>query len=158
MKKSLVAAAFSALLAGPVAAQAYVGVGVGESNTDSSNASWKVYGGYQFDPVWGVELAYNNLDRNGGADIENLTLAGTGTLALDPNWSLLGKVGVAVNHVNDSGFGSHSDLMLGAGIAYSISKNLGLRLEYEDFGKLGANNNSGNSNAHNLALSLKYGF
>jgi OOP family OmpA-OmpF porin len=158
MKKLLIAAAFSALLAGPVAAQVYVGAGGGESNTDNNKTSWKVYGGYQIDPIWGVELAYNNLNRNGGADLENVTLAGTGTLVLDPNWALLGKVGVAVNHSKDTGFSNHSDLLLGAGIAYNMSKNWGLRLEYEDFGKLATNNNAANSNGHNLALSLKYGF
>ena len=157
MKKLLAAAAFSALIVGPVAAQGYVGVGVGEAKTDNNNTSFKVYGGYQIDPIWGVELAYNNLDHRSGTDTENLTLAGTGTLALNPTWSLLGKVGIAANRSDGSDFGNHSDLMLGAGVAYSLNKNVSLRLEYEDFGKLG-NNNAGNSSAHNVALSLKYGF
>jgi OmpA-OmpF porin, OOP family len=158
MKKLIAAAALSALVAGPVAAQAYVGVGVGESKTENNNTSWKVYGGYQIDPIWGVELAYNNLDHRSGTDTDNLTLAGTGTLALNQNWSLIGKAGVAANRSSGSDFGNHSDLMLGAGVAYNLSKNVGLRLEYEDFGKLGANNNTGNFKAHNVALSLKYGF
>ena len=39
-------------------------------------------------------------------------LAGTGTWVLNPNWSLLGKVGVAVNHSKGSGFSNETDLML----------------------------------------------
>ena len=52
MKKLMMAAAISALLAaGPAAAQAYVGAGIGAARTDSNETSLRIYGGFQFTPT-----------------------------------------------------------------------------------------------------------
>lgn len=158
MKKlSMAAALAAALLAGPAAAQAYLGGGIGTARTDGSQASWKLYGGYQFNPTWGLEAGYTDLGHHRGADTESLSLAGTGTRALGDRWSLFGKLGAASNRTDLPGASSHTDLLLGVGVGYSMSKNLGLRLEYEDYGK--PSNGAGNdSRSNNLGLGLKYGF
>lgn len=159
MKKLLTAAALSAaLIAGPASAEAYLGGGIGASKTDTRETSWKVYGGYQFSPIWGAELGYTDLRRYRGANIEAWSLAGTGTLALGQNWSLLGKVGAVSNRAHFSGASNRTDLLLGVGVGYAMSKNLGVRLEYEDYGKLSDNGNGNNSRGNNLGLSLKYAF
>ena len=44
------------------------------------------------------------------------------------------------------------------GVGYSMTKNLGLRLEYEDFGKLSNVSSGNNSRGTNLGLGLKYAF
>ena len=81
----LLAAALGALAATPVSAQFYAGAGVGRSNAsglnasgaattttnysasiDSSSNSWKLYGGYQFTPMWGVEVQYTDLGKRNG--------------------------------------------------------------------------------------------
>jgi len=159
MKRLLMAAAFSAaLVAGPASAQAYLGGGIGSSRTDTSETSWKLYGGYQFNPTWGLELGYTDLGRYRGSDVESWSLAGMGTLPLGERWSLLGKVGAASNRTHFAGTANHTDLLLGLGVGYSMSKNLGLRLEYEDFGKLSNASAGNNSRGSNLGLSLKYAF
>lgn len=159
MKNLLMAAAFStALIAGSASAEAYLGGGIGASKTNTHETSWKVYGGYQFNPIWGAELAYTDLGRYRGSDIDSVTLAGTGTLALGQGWSLLGKVGAASNHARFSGASRRTDLLLGVGVGYRFTKNLGVRLEYEDFGKLSDTNSGDNSRGSNLGLSLKYAF
>jgi OOP family OmpA-OmpF porin len=159
MKKLLMAAAFSAaLLAGPASAQMYLGAGVGAAKTDTHENSWKLYGGYQFNPTWGLELGYNDLGRYRGSNIESWSLAGTGTLPLGERWSLLGKLGAAANHPRFSGASNHTDLLVGVGVGYSLTKNLGLRLEYEDFGKLSNAGTGNNSRGSNLGLSVKYAF
>lgn len=110
MNKLLIAAAFSGiLLAGPAAAQGYIGGGVGASNTDNTETSWKLYGGYQFNPTWGVEVAYTDLGRYKNGDIESWSLAGTGTMPLDAKWSLFGKLGAASNRPSFNGGSRHSD-------------------------------------------------
>jgi OmpA-OmpF porin, OOP family len=159
MKKLLMAAAISAaLVAGSASAQTYLGAGVGASKTDSSETSWKLYGGFQFNPTWGLELGYTDLGHYRGSNIESWSLAGTGTLPLGAGWSLIGKLGAAANRPRFGGGSNHTDLLAGVGVGYSMTKNLGLRLEYEDFGKLSNVNNGNNSRGTNLGLSLTYAF
>lgn len=157
MKKILIAAMVSAAFAAfPASAQLYLGAGAGEAKTDTRETSWKLYGGYQFTPTWGLELGYNDLGKYRGADIESWSLAGTGTIPLNERWSLFGKLGATENRPDAAGMGNHTAVLLGVGVGYSLSRNVGVRLEYEDFGKLSDAN--GSSRGRNLGLSLKYGF
>lgn len=159
MKKLLMAAAVAAaLVAGQASAQMYLGAGAGSSKTDNREDSWKLYGGYQFNPTWGAELGYNDLGRYRGADVESWTLAGTGTMPLNERWSLLGKLGVAMNRPQSAGLSDRTDLLMGLGVGYTLSRNVGLRLEYEDFGKLAKNGIGSDSRGNNVSLSLKYMF
>jgi len=159
MKKLLMAGALSiAFIAGPASAEMYVGVGAGATKTDNNENSWKLYTGIQFTPTWGLELGYTGLGSYRGADIESWTLAGTGTMPMGDGWSLLGKLGAASNRPDFSGASNHTDWLVGIGVGYSMTKNLGLRLEYEDFGKLSDVSTGDNSRGRNLGLSLKYAF
>src|ERR1035437_1007339 len=159
MKKLLMAAAISAVfLAGSASAQTYLGAGAGASRTDSSETSWKLYGGFQFNPTWGVELGYTDLGHYRNSNIESWSLAGTGTMPLNADWSLLGKLGGDSNRPRFAGGSNHSNLLVGLGVGYSLTKNVGLRLEYEDFGKLSKVSNGNDSRGSNLGLSLKYAF
>ena len=159
MKKVFIATAILAACASaPTAAQMYVGAGVGASRTDTDETSYKLYGGYQFNPTWGAELAYNDLGRYRNANIESWTLAGVGTLPLGAQWSLLGKLGLAANRTRFAGTTNYKDLLVGVGVGYSFSKQFGLRLEYEDFGKLSNQGGGNNSRGSNLSLSARYAF
>jgi len=159
MKKILMAAAVAAaLVAGQASAQMYLGAGAGSSKTDNREDSWKLYGGYQFNPTWGAELGYNDLGQYRGADVESWTLAGTGTMPLNERWSLLGKLGVAMNRPQSAGLSDRTDLLMGLGVGYTLSRNVGLRLEYEDFGKMAKNGIGSDSRGNNVSLSLKYMF
>jgi len=159
MKKLLMAGAVAgAILAGPAGAQMYVGLGAGASRTDTNETSYKLYGGYQFTPNWGAELAYNDLGRYRNANIESWTLAGTGTIPLGMQWSVFGKLGVAANRSRFAGTTNYRDVLVGVGVNYILSKNVGLRLEYEDFGKLSNQGAGGNSRGNNLGLSVNYRF
>jgi OOP family OmpA-OmpF porin len=159
MKKLLIAAACSAaLIAGPAAAEMYLGAGVGAAKTDSHENSWKVFAGYQFNPSWAGELAYTDLRHYRGADIESWSLAAVGTQPLNENWDLLGKLGVASNRPHFPGARKHNDALLGVGLGYKLSKTMGLRLEYEDYGKLSDAGAGKDSRGSNLVLSLKSSF
>jgi OmpA-OmpF porin, OOP family len=157
MKKLFMAAAISAaFIASPAAAQMYLGAGVGDAKTDDHNTSWKLYGGYQFNPTWGLELGYTDLQQYRGADIESWSASGTGTIPLNERWSLLGKAGVAENRPKALGAGNNTTLLLGVGVGYSLNKNIGLRLEYENIGKLSENAPGGDTTGKIWNLSLKY--
>jgi len=168
MNKFLMASAIAAaLVAGQASAQMmsspkmsspqmYVGAGVGSVKNDNREDSWKLYAGYQFDRTWGMEVAYNDLGQYRGADIESWSLAGTGTIPLNESWALMAKLGATSNRSDFAGGGNHTALLAGVGVSYSFTKNVGVRLEYEDFGKLADTGND--SRGKNVALSLKYGF
>ena len=161
MKHIVIATAVIAALAGamataPASAQAYLGAGAGASKTDRNETSWKLYGGYQFNPTWGAEVAYTDLGRYRGSDIQSWSLAGTGTMPIADRWSLIGKLGATSNRPKFSGGSNHSDVLLGIGVDYSFSKQVSVRLEYEDFGKLSKSTVGGDSNGSNLGLSVKY--
>src|SRR5438552_14704809 len=107
MKKILSALALSAAFAAtPASAQVshvYIGAGVGTANTDSSEFSWKILGGYQHDRHWGIEAAYTDLGRYRDSSADSLSLALTGTLPLDRRWALMAKAGVASNRTRVAG-------------------------------------------------------
>jgi OOP family OmpA-OmpF porin len=159
MKRLLIAAALSAaLMADSASGQTYLGIGVGASRTDANNTSWNLYGGYQLNQTWGLELGYADLGHYRGSDIQSWSLAGTTTLPLGETWSLLGKLGAASNRMHFADSSNRTDLLLGVGVGFTMNKNLGLRLEYDDFGKLSNTGAGENSRGRNLGLSLKYAY
>ena len=70
--------------------------------------------------------------------------------------SLLGKAGVAENRPKALGAGNNTALLLGVGVGYSLNKNIGLRLEYENIGKLSENAPGGDTTGKIWSLGLKY--
>lgn len=157
MKKLLIAAAVSGLLAGgPAAAQMYLGAGVGAAKTDSNETSTKIYGGFNFNPTWGMEVALTDLNRFRGADIESWSIAGTARMPIADRLSLMGKLGATSNRPKFAGGSNHSDLLLGIGVNYALTPKIGLRLEYEDFGKLSGTGSD--TSGTNLGLSVNYTF
>jgi opacity protein-like surface antigen len=151
-------AACATLMAGPALADSYIGGGFGESKTDQSQSSWQLYGGLQFNPTWGLELGYTDLGRDRTAGVKSWSLAGTGTVPLSAAWSLFAKLGYASNRSRLSSSGDHSDTLVGVGIGYTVSKNVGVRLAYEDFGRLPTDNLGNHSRGQNWGLSAKYMF
>src|SRR5712691_280449 len=137
MKKILVTMALgAAFAAAPASAQVYVGAGLGIAHTDSSETSWKILGGYQHDRHWGIEAAYTDLGSYRGSSADSLSLAFTGTLPLDRRWALIAKAGVASNRTRAAGSSDRADALVGIGVAYAVNRRFGLRLEYEQYGKV----------------------
>lgn len=159
MNKTLMAIACSAaLMATSASAQPYVGIGVGTAKTDDRNTSYKIFAGIQSTQYFGVELAYSDFGDYRGSSADAWSLAATGTLPLDSNWDLFGKLGITENHTNFSGSGRRSDLLAGVGIGYNISSNIGVRLEYEDFGTLPNSIGGSGAKISNWGLNMRYTF
>lgn len=164
MKKNILIALLGAALAIPFSAQAaggYVGVNFGQSRHDFDDAglralsrdekdnAWKIYGGFEFNKTWGVEVGYADFGnlRNTytvgtlNAKSRGVYTAGTVTLPLGEHFSLFGKLGVTANHSSASGpagsvSGNQGSLMGGVGAAFNITKNIAVAVEYENFGKV----------------------
>jgi len=156
MKKILLAAAFSAaLVAAPASAQWYAGAGLGSVKTDSREVSVKALVGYQVDRNLGIEMAVTDFRHYRNSDAKAVSLAVVGTLPLDGPWAVLGKFGVSSNRTGFAGTDDRRQALVGIAVGYTINKNLGLRLEYETYGKIA---DGYSDKADNLALIGKYSF
>jgi len=179
--KALIAAALLAGVAGTSnAAEAgwYIGAGVGAAQTtidiqrdtnykeDKNATNYKVFGGYQFNKNWALELQYADLGTykrtNGGSSFELKTnvvsLSGVGMLPLADHFSLLGKIGVAAQNgkttsrgIYTGTDGTNTALLLGAGAEYNFTKSVAVRAEYERIGSSNLKNNL-------LTVGLRYSF
>jgi OmpA-OmpF porin, OOP family len=162
-KKALVAALIgvSAAVAAPAAfAQArgaaadagwYAGGSLGQSTADckvsggscdDKDTAWKIFGGYQINRNFGVELGYADLGKitvsAGGSSLSVETtswdLVGVGSFPMANQFSIYGKLGfnrteTKAGSAKDNG----TDLTFGAGVRYDFSRNLGVRGEWQRY-------------------------
>jgi OOP family OmpA-OmpF porin len=186
MKKNILFALIAALAA-PLAAHAegnyYVGGNVGraEQKVDLDGLSikehktaYKVYGGYNYSQNFGAEIGFADLrevEKTGnGARIaskpQSLYVAAVGTLPLNEQFALIGKLGVAYNHVkvsasapgySDSASDNRTSPYISAGAAYVLNKNVSFVAEYEYFGKI-AKDGDASIKANLVSVGVRYAF
>ncbi|WP_296236912.1 porin family protein [Psychrobacter sp. UBA5136] len=131
--------------------QPYVGVKVGQFDLDVNGAddptAYGVYGGYNFDPNFGIEAEYVGSDDadyyNGDIDAKTYGAYGTYRYAF-PNTGLYakGKLGVARTEVEASnttlnafnGTDKDTSLAGGVGLGYSVNPNFSVEAEYDKLG------------------------
>ena len=144
MNKIAIAALLSAFVAAPaIAADTYVGVNVGKNQMNysgvNSSTAIGVLGGYSFNQNVAAEVAYINLgsvDTNYPSTITGrvFSIAAVGSLPLNKEFSLLGKLGVASSTIEELGYSqSKTDLTYGIGAQYNVSRTVGVRLGYDSF-------------------------
>ena len=163
LQKTLLALATGSLLA--VSAQAavgygngytgqpYAGVKVGQFDLDVDGAddptAYGVYGGYNFDPNFGIEAEYVGSDDadyyNGDIDAKSYGAYGTYRYQF-PNTGFYakGKLGVAKTKVEGNYLSSNSSrntysdsdtsLAGGVGLGYSVNPNFSVEAEYDKLG------------------------
>jgi OOP family OmpA-OmpF porin len=161
--KKLIVAALAVSCAVPALAQDfYAGASVGRAkqkldvegtSISDKGTGFKVFGGYQFNPMFGAEIGYAQFGTasvSGGgatASAKPKTFYGavTGTIPLDNQFALIGKLGAANTRttVNASFMGekwsekqSDTSLLVGVGASYALNDKVSLVAEYENFGKV----------------------
>ena len=128
------------------------------SGCDNTDMGWKVYGGYQFTPHWGVELGYFDFGKatasatvlgvpvTAQGEATGWQLAATGTLPITPQFDLFAKLGIhntdldvraSALGVNVSAGGNSTDLAWGLGAKWNFTRNVSMRIEYERFNDVG---------------------
>ncbi len=163
MKKLIFAAIASVTMMGAAQAEGgYVGAGITSTKQAAGDgdykASGKIFGGVELDKVWGVEAGYTDfrstdytvgsgaLAQRWNTKGHALYVAGKGNMALNEQFSLFGKLGVASVKTEAKLYGSGvpvisstSDTETGAyaalGVQYNLSKQVALTAEYERYGK-----------------------
>ena len=155
----------------------YARVEVGRANFDLSNGlpgqtlsqrgnAVKVFGGYHFNPNYGVEAGYaalGSLTTSAMQDGKASSVFGaaTGRLPLGDSFALHGRLGASHGKVSgtDSApnsstvFGSKNSVLLGVGAEYRPKPNIALTLKYDSFGKL-----SNNVDASSVVFGLHFTF
>jgi OmpA-OmpF porin, OOP family len=161
-KSALAVIAFVAALASaPAAAQigmssAYVGGSLGQSDAkdacegvpgcDEKDTAWKIFGGFQLTPMFAVELGYTDLGEVSApgvsAEATAWDLSVLASFPIGESFSLYGRLGgyraetegrVGALTVDDSNTG----LTFGVGAAFALSRNLGLRAEWQRYADVG---------------------
>ena len=164
---------------------AVAGATASSLSKDESDTGFKLFGGYQFNQNIGVELGYVDLGRFNATRTVTAPAAGTvatnirtsggfldlvGTLPLQNNFSLLGKVGAIYSEtkaslattgavalvagVNRNPKENETNFKLGLGAQYDFTKTVGLRAEWERFFKLGKTNTTGEGDVDLYSLNL----
>jgi len=138
------------LLAGALgAAQAegfYIGGNIGQPNYranitgvidgGSGDAGYELYGGYQFNPYFGLEGGYYDLgkvsDASGHANGRGFHFDAVGTFPLTSGWALYGLAGYSQAEFETStGDDSSPGFKVGAGVQYDFTKQMAMRLQYQ---------------------------
>ncbi len=159
MNKVLMAIAISAtLVAIPASASPYIGAGLGSARTDGNHTGSKVFAGYQFNENVGAQVAYNDFGNYRGSTATAWSAAVVGTMPIDAFWDVSAKVGATENRTTLAGSGRKSELLWGIGAGYNFNRNVALRFEYEDFGKMPTDAAGNRWNATNWAMNVKYSF
>ena len=146
--KSLALAAGIAL-ALPAAAQSareddtphpYVGGSV--LRNDNSELGWSLFGGYQANRWLGAEFGYNDLGTLtiGGvtADASAWEAVGIGRVPLFDRFAAYGKLGGYMGRAHGGGINENTtDFTYGLGLEYGVTRNLGVRGEWQRYANLG---------------------
>jgi len=146
------------------------------ANCDDTDTAFRVFGGYDFNRHFGVELGYADLGKltvssgpvSGDLKATVWDLLAVGKLPIADKFSLYGKLGMyrAETKVSGSvaGFGSGSqkdnntDLTYAIGGGYDFNKNLGVRLEWQRYSKVGSDNTGGDGDIDVYGIGVVYRF
>lgn len=154
--------------------------GVSCKKTDTA---FRLAGGYQFTPRWGAEISYADLGKvrasglvlgvpvTAEAKSNSVQLAATGTFPISGGFSIIGKLGIARTEVKESATAALGGLVAsatakatstkaayGIGAQYDFTKNVSVRAQYEDLGKVGDANTTGTSKVTLVSAGLVFKF
>jgi OOP family OmpA-OmpF porin len=124
-------------------------------SVDGKATAFKLFSGYRFTPHFGIEGAYVDLGKatysgqflgdpvtGGKVEVTGFNMAALASYPATPEISVFGKLGLFIWEwrASDTTAGAPfstadrgTDVSFGAGVGYSLSRNLGVRAEWERF-------------------------
>ena len=117
----------------------------GAANCDDKDTAWRVFGGYQFNRNFAVELGYHDLGKASiparKIDSTAWEAVGVGSIPLGPV-SLYGKLGAFRGKAECSGCApdieeTRGGVTFGAGVEYDFTRQFGMRGEWQRYNNLG---------------------
>jgi OOP family OmpA-OmpF porin len=172
MKRTIALVCTTLLAAGAAQAQFSVGGSLGSSHykgdnvgglsTDRSDIGGKIFGGYQFNPYFGLEAGYADLGRFdsavGNVEGDGAYVDAVGTWPLGSSLSLLGRVGAFNGKLDNSLLGSEraTNVKYGAGLQYDLSKSTALRGEWERYRFDAPGGSSANTDMYSIGVNYRF--
>lgn len=157
------------------------------TNCDDKDTAWRIFGGYQFNRNFALELAYNDVGRAKGTvsfasgtsnftgdvkiDVTAFELSGVASLPFANRFAGFGRLGLYYGEVHSRGsftdqfgqraVGSLSDtnvgLTFGLGASYDLTEKVTFRVEWQRFNDVGTND-IGKSDVDVLSVAGLYRF
>jgi OOP family OmpA-OmpF porin len=138
---------------------------------DEKDAAWKIFGGYQFNDIFAAEAGYTKLGEvhmrgtflgvPGTAKVEasGFEMVGVARMPIAVQFAAYGKAGFLRWDVDRSGAGSSigetgTNITLGLGFQYNVTKRLAARAEWQRYSDVGNDNTTGNSDVDVLSIGL----
>lgn len=157
-------------IAGAQAEGLYVGGALGTPDYHStingisgngSGVGGKVFGGYQFNPYFGLEGGFYDLGHidndSGKVTTRGAYFDAVGTLPLASGWSLLGSAGVTQARLRTTyGNDTSPGLKLGVGVQYDLTRQVALRAGYDRYRYSNAFDDK--ANVGEATFGVKFGF
>lgn len=158
----------------------------GTIHVSDSDTGYRFTGGYQFNEYWGAEASYVDFGQaetnitvttptpgavSGKRQDHGFVFAGTGTYPFNSDWSVFGRLGTIMGHVQNkvSGSGSLSTanvdesstdwkVTYGIGVDWNFHPNWTLRAGWDQFSSLGNQNKTGENDVNFASVGIVYRF
>jgi len=157
-------------------------------SANETDTGFKLFGGYRFHPNFAVEGGYAELGKFSASGTvttfnfvpivplptkvtievgQGLHLAVVGNVPLANQFSVFGRLGaydmrtemkVTVSGISSSESARNTGFLLGAGVGYDFTRNVGMRVEWEQFNKVGDKDKTGQGDVGLLSVGLVYRF
>jgi OOP family OmpA-OmpF porin len=173
MKKAVTGPESGWLVGGSVG-QSKIKVDCSGFSCDDTDTAFRVFGGYNFNKHFGVELGYADLGKvtlSGGgltASVEAKAwdLMAVGTLPIGDKFGVYGKLGMyrAESDLSSntpligSASDTNTDITYAIGAQYNFTKNLGIRAEWQQYKKVGSDNTGGDGDVDVMSIGVVYYF
>ncbi|MGH8669669.1 MAG: porin family protein [Burkholderiales bacterium] len=149
---AMLGAAAMAVSAGAMAQQAdtglYLGASIGQADLEiDKDTAWKIFGGYQLNRTFAVELGYTNLGEASEtvlgvpatAEATAWEVIGVAKFPVANQFSVYGLAGIAMVEAEGRAGGitvsdDSTELTFGVGAQYDVSRNLGVRAQWQRYG------------------------
>ena len=190
MKKITIVALLSVFVSMPALAdntgKAYIAADLGKASysnvtvgagTYPNPGMLRIAGGYHFSPQLAAEVGYSMFGdstitvgtTSGTVSASSFQIAAVGSFPLNPQFDLIGKLGLASNKhqidVKSSGVtvasmsSSSSSLLIGFGAQFHVNSQFTLRAQYDSFGSFGSFGATGqNMKATAVSLGAVFNF
>lgn len=148
------------------------------ASCDDKDTGYRIFGGYKFHTNLAIEGAYVDLGSypasgsfqgipfNVRSDVTGLTVQAVGMVPVGDYLTLLGRAGLIHWSIDSSGqvgggFGAVSDdgvdLALGIGAQFNLTRNFGLRADFDLYPKLG-NDDTGEEDLTMISVGMVFSF
>jgi len=127
------------------------------------DTAWKIFGGYQFNRHLAAEIGYHALGEASapGSTLERKAWEAVGVASwpFNDRFSVFGKLGAYNGKLEARGNDeSKTDATYGVGLRYDFTPHIGVRGEWQRYGKLGGDRGIPETDVDVLSVGLVYRF